>query len=93
MKGIAGGMSRARHNFVVVNIGDLEQSFDSHDVVSIENLKNKRILNSSGRDRKLPVKVLGRGSLSKPLTVHAAAFSSSAKAKIAEAGGLAEIIL
>jgi glycogen debranching enzyme len=39
-----------------------------------------------------PVKVLGQGELSKPLTVKAHAFSESAKARIAAAGGSAEVI-
>ena len=38
------------------------------------------------------IKVLGNGSLQKKLTVKAAAFSESAKAKIEEAGGKAEVI-
>merc|ERR1712224_134858 len=84
LKGIAGGMSRAKSNFVIVNIDEIERSFDPHDKVDLKSLKDKRILNCTGKDRKLPVKVLGRGSLSMPLTIQAA-FSSSSKAKIAEA--------
>ena len=38
------------------------------------------------------VKVLGNGELSKKLTVKVAAFSGSAKQKIEEAGGKAEVI-
>jgi len=38
------------------------------------------------------VKVLGNGTLSKKLTVKASAFSESAKRKIEEAGGKAEVI-
>ena len=38
------------------------------------------------------VKILGNGSLSKKLTVQANAFSESAKAKIEEAGGKAEVV-
>ena len=37
-------------------------------------------------------KVLGHGTLTKNLTVKAAAFSESAKAKIEEAGGKAEVV-
>ena len=37
------------------------------------------------------VKVLGRGEISKAVTVKAAAFSESAKAKIEAAGGKAEV--
>ena len=38
------------------------------------------------------VQVLGTGSLSKALTVHAGAFSESAKAAIEAAGGKAEVL-
>ncbi len=38
------------------------------------------------------MKVLGNGTLEKKLTVKAAAFSESAKAKIEAAGGKAEVI-
>ena len=38
------------------------------------------------------VKILGNGSLTKKLTVKANAFSESAKAKIEEAGGKAEVV-
>ncbi|MDQ3644173.1 MAG: uL15 family ribosomal protein, partial [Actinomycetota bacterium] len=39
-----------------------------------------------------PIKVLGRGELSKPLTVHAHAFSATAREKIEAAGGSAQIL-
>merc|ERR1719420_2380424 len=71
LKGIARGMTLAKSRFVTVNLGDLEQSFDAHDDVDLDSLKNKRLLNNTGKDRKLALKVLGRGSLSKPLTIHA----------------------
>ncbi|MFH1594442.1 MAG: 50S ribosomal protein L15 [Candidatus Omnitrophota bacterium] len=40
----------------------------------------------------LPVKVLGEGKIAKPITVVADAFSASAKKKIEEAGGKADIV-
>ena len=43
-----------------------------------------------GIDR--PVKVLGDGTISKALQVHAHAFSESAKAKIAAAGGTVTVL-
>ncbi len=39
----------------------------------------------------LPVKVLGDGKISKPLSVYADAFSENAKKKITEAGGTAKV--
>ena len=41
---------------------------------------------------KYGLKVLARGELTKKLTVKAAAFSESAKAKIEQAGGKAEVV-
>jgi large subunit ribosomal protein L15 len=38
------------------------------------------------------VKVLGNGAISRAVTVHANAFSESAKEKIAAAGGRCEIV-
>ena len=42
--------------------------------------------------RGIPVKILGGGELSKPLTVHAHAFSKSAREKIEAAGGTCQVI-
>jgi large subunit ribosomal protein L15 len=39
-----------------------------------------------------PVKILGNGELKVKLTVKANAFSASAKAKIAQAGGSVEVV-
>jgi large subunit ribosomal protein L15 len=44
------------------------------------------------RKSNTPVKILGRGEISKKLTVRAHKFSGSAAAKIAAAGGATEVI-
>merc|ERR1712232_1050242 len=92
LKGIAGGMSGGIPDFVVANLDDLERTFEDNENVSLEILKKKKILNCTGRERRLPLKVIGRGSLSKSLTVKATAFSASAKASIEAAGGKAELV-
>jgi len=66
-----------------VNIGDLEQLFQSGDAVTPEALRGKRLL----RTRYDVVKILGDGQLTKKLTVSAHRFSNSARAKIEQAGG------
>ena len=43
------------------------------------------------RNLKYPVKILGNGEISVPLKVHASRFTQSARAKIEEAGGTAEV--
>jgi large subunit ribosomal protein L15 len=70
-----------------VNVGDLD-AFDAGAVVTIEALREKRLL----RGQCDVLKVLGDGDLGKKLTVRAHAFSASAKAKIEKAGGAAELL-
>lgn len=88
LRGIAGGMGAGLPDFVTVNIRDLKV-FSEGEEVTLESLQEKRILNLSGRESRLPLKVLGTGELTAPLTIRAAAFSASAKAKIEAAGGSA----
>ena len=66
-----------------VNLGDLEARFDEGAAVTLEQLRERRLTSKKG----VPVKILAKGELSKPLTVHAHAFSASAKARIEAAGG------
>ena len=70
-----------------INLSALEAFEDGADV-TIEALLEKGII----RDVKDGVKVLGNGDLTKKLNVTANAFSASAKARIEELGGKAEVI-
>ncbi|KAL4419183.1 hypothetical protein ABPG77_007773 [Micractinium sp. CCAP 211/92] len=88
LKGIAGGMGAGLPDYVVVNLSQLSK-FAEGEEVSLESLEEKRIVNLSGRESRLPLKVLGTGELHAPLTIKAAAFSASAKSKIEAAGGQA----
>jgi large subunit ribosomal protein L15 len=72
---------------VVVNLGQLE-IFESGSEVTPEILLERRLIRRKGE----PVKILADGSLTKPLTVKAHAFSSKAKEKIEALGGKAELI-
>ena len=87
LRGIAGGMGHGLPDYVTINVRDLNKFAGEDGEVSLEMLKEKKILNLSGRQDKLPLKILGTGELSGPVTVHAAAFSASAKEKIEAAGG------
>ncbi len=69
--------------FSIVNIADLEAQFDGGATVDTNALITRKLV----RDEKLPVKVLGEGDLTKPLTVIAAKFSKQAADKISKAGG------
>ena len=73
--------------FAIVNLARLND-LPEGTVVTPELLKEYRIC----RELLDGVKVLGTGELTVKLTVHAHAFSTSAKAKIEAAGGTAEVI-
>ncbi len=70
-----------------VNLSDLESRFEAGAEVTPETLRAAGLAK-----RKHPVKVLGRGEISKKLTVRVHGFSASAKEKIEAAGGTAEVI-
>lgn len=70
-----------------INLGALER-FDNDTVVTLDLMLETGVIKSV----KDGVKVLGNGTLTKKLTVQAHAFSESAKAKIEELGGKAEVI-
>ena len=77
-----------RVEYAVVNLDTLAEVFDAGSSVTPELLRERGLV----RAAKAPVKVLGRGEISKQLTVRAHKFSGSAAAKIAAAGGVAEVI-
>jgi large subunit ribosomal protein L15 len=68
----------------------------SYQAINLEKLeKDERITNKQVVDltrEKSPVKILGKGNLTKNLTVKAAAFSQQAQEKITQAGGHFQII-
>ncbi|WRX15086.1 Large ribosomal subunit protein uL15/eL18 - like 4 [Theobroma cacao] len=66
--------------------------FQEGDEVSLETLKEKGLINPSGRERKLPLKILGDGELNLKLKLKARAFSASAKEKL-EASGCSLTVL
>src|SRR5204862_4972965 len=71
-----------------VNLRDLETRFDDGAEVTPDGLREKRLATRKG----VPVKVLGQGDITKKLTVHAHAFSETARRKIEEAGGTVQVI-
>ncbi len=76
-----------RREYAVVNLGRLDAAFESGAVVDSASLVERGLVR-----RGQPVKVLGQGELSKPLTVKVHAFSESAKTRITAAGGSVEVI-
>ena len=71
-----------------VNLSDLEARFEAGAEVTPQTLKAAGL--ATRRD--IPVKVLGRGEVSKALTVSAHGFSKSARAAIEAAGGTCNTI-
>ena len=73
-------------NYAVINVKDLNV-FEDGAVVDEQAIVEAGLLKKTLDG----VKVLGKGELTKKLTVNVAAFSESAKQKIEEAGGKAEV--
>lgn len=71
-----------------VNLSDLEARFEKNAEVTPEAMKAQGL--ATRRD--IPVKILGRGEITKPLTVHAHGFSKSAREAIESAGGTCTVI-
>jgi large subunit ribosomal protein L15 len=71
-----------------VNLQDLERRFESGDEVTLAALQGKGL----GTRKGVPVKILAKGEISKPLTVHAHAYSAAARQAIEAAGGTCQII-
>ncbi len=77
-----------RVEYAVVNLDTLGDVFDAGSEVTPEVLRERGLV----RDRQALIKVLGRGEISKKLTVRAHKFSGTAAEKIAKAGGTTEIL-
>lgn len=75
-----------KREYVIINLGQLNR-FENGAVVTPEVLREAGLVKKKGA-----VKILGSGELKKALTVRAHAFSQGAAAKIAAAGGKAEVI-
>jgi len=77
-----------RVDYAVVNLDTLVEVFDGGSDVTPELLRERGLV----REKRALIKVLGRGDVTKKLTVRAHKFSATAAQKIAAAGGVAEVI-
>ncbi len=77
-----------RTEYAVVNLDQLESRFDQGATVSPDTLRDAGLVHS----KRLPIKVLGRGEITKALFVQAHKFSGKAAEKLAAVGGKAEAI-
>jgi large subunit ribosomal protein L15 len=74
-----------RREYAVINLDTVAGL--NLDSVTVDLLRERRIV-----PRGMPVKILGEGELSRPVTVAAHAFSQSAREKIEKAGGKVEVV-
>jgi len=74
--------------FLEINVGDLDAGFDKGGAVTLDALKEKKIL----KGRATTLRVLGNGDLSKALKVTANHVTKSAREKIEKAGGTVELL-
>ena len=83
------GFNNARHGtrFIPVNLESLN-AFEDGAKVDEAALRNRGLANG----RADGIKILGTGELKKKLSVHAHAFSASAKAKIEGLGGMCQLV-
>ena len=77
-----------RVEYAVVNLDTLAEVFEAGSAVTPELLRERGLV----RLARAPIKVLGRGEISKGLTVRAHKFSAEAAKKLAAAGGAAETL-
>jgi len=77
-----------RTEYACINVDTLDARFDANAEIDLKMLFENGLL--KGRIER--VKILGRGELTKPLTVRAQRFTAEAKRKIEAAGGTAEVI-
>ena len=74
-------------HYTVINVSRLGE-LNAGSTVSLDSLEQAGLVTSP----RYPLKVLGNGELTVKLTVQAAAFTASARAKIEAAGGSCEVI-
>ena len=75
---------RSRHprRYQIINLKDLNRIKD--DLITPDVLEKNRLI----KDKNKPIKILGWGSINKPITVKGSAFSKGAEAKIQQVGGV-----
>ena len=77
-----------RKEYAIVNLASLDKVFEDGAVVNAESLVEKGLV----KDTLDGIKILGRGEITKKLTVQVNSYSETAKTKIEAAGGKAEVI-
>ena len=73
--------------YSVISLGRLAEAFEGRSEISLEDIYGRGLAKNGS-----PVKILGDGDLSGPLTVEAHKFSASAREKLQNAGGQAKAL-
>ncbi len=81
-----------KKEWIEVNLSDLETRFEASDQITPELLVERGIVKKGKLARFHGVVVLGKGDLTKALTITAHRFTKSAREKIEAAGGTATLI-
>jgi large subunit ribosomal protein L15 len=82
-----GFKNRFTVEYAIINLRDIN-TLEGIDLITADVLREKGVI----KDLKSGLKVLGEGEIQRPVTIHADSFSASALAKIAAAGGKAEVV-
>lgn len=85
--GKRGFKSPFKKEYEIVNLDLIDKKFGEGEVVNPQTLREKGLIN-----RNLDIKILSRGTLSKPLSIHAHKFSKGALDKIKNTGGSIKVI-
>ncbi len=70
-----------RQEYNIINLDQLEKKFKDKQEITLDDLY------SICKRKKLPLKILSRGEISRPIKIQAHKFSKQAKEKIIQAGG------
>jgi len=68
--------------FAVINVGRLDDAFETGDQITVETLTAKGLVK-----KKRPIKILGHGEVTKAFTVDVDAITGTAREKLTAAGG------
>jgi large subunit ribosomal protein L15 len=83
MPKLKGFKSRSKINTQVVNVATISKNFKSGEKITVEKLKEKGFIRKNAQE----VKILGKGDITKKVSIEGIKISPSAKEKIEKAGG------
>lgn len=88
LKGFSRGYFNSKVKNNILNLSDLNDNFNSGDTVDIESLVEKGLINISSK--LTSIKILGKGDLTKKISIKGIPVSASVKDKVEAKGGKIE---